>query len=67
MHGKIVGTIGGNVLMKMINGYIPTKVEWELYHNFVPSVFQRLFWLVWPTETYIKWLRYRKLDKEDCI
>lgn len=48
-------------------GYIFTKSEWEIYHNFKPSIFQRIFWLFWPSMVYINWLRYRDFEWEDWM
>ena len=50
--------------MKLKDNYVLCKFEWDMYHNFKPSIFQRIFWLFLPTETYIKWLRYRNVGEK---
>lgn len=37
--------------------------EWEIYHNFKPSIFQKIVWIFWPTITYIKWKQYRYIER----
>lgn len=39
--------------------------EWEIYHNFKPSIFQKIFWFFWPTMFYIKYKKYRDISIED--
>lgn len=51
----------------MIQLTTPTQTEWERYHPFKPSVFQRIVWFFWPTMLSLKWERYRQLKKEDCL
>ena len=41
--------------LRMSDGYIFQEEEWKRYHDFKPSIFQRIFWIFWPTLTSIKW------------
>lgn len=50
-------------------GYVYTdEVKERLkkkFKNFRPSIFQKLFWLVWPTLTSIEWRRYKAIRKTE--
>ena len=47
------------------DGYTLLKAEWERYHNFKPSIFQRIFWVIYPTLTSVKWQRYKDISIEE--
>jgi len=53
--------------MKMKDGYVLVKSEWDIYHSFRPSFLQRIVWFFWPSIVYINWLRYKDVEREDCF
>jgi hypothetical protein len=60
--------MGGSIMLVYSDGYIPTKEEWDKYHEKYQKIskLQKFFLVIWPTTEYIQWKRYRKLKKEDC-
>lgn len=41
------------------------KKEWERYHDLKPSIFQRICWIFWATQTSIKWQMYKDITVEE--
>ena len=54
-----------DLVMHMSDGYTFQEEEWKRYHDFKPSIFQRIFWIFWPTQTSIKWQMYKDISIKD--
>lgn len=47
------------------DGYILQKKEWSRYHNFKPSLLQKIVWFFFPSITSVKIERYKDVKIED--
>jgi len=41
--------------------------EYRTYREFKPSIFQKIFWILWPTINSEKWKTCQHIKKEDCF
>lgn len=48
-------------------GYVYRKKEWYRYHNFKPSLLQKIVWFFFPSLTSINIERYKNVKIEDLI
>jgi hypothetical protein len=53
--------------MKIDKDYILLKFEWDVYHHFKPSLLQKILWFFFPTLTSINWLRYKDVERNECV
>lgn len=47
------------------SGYVLTKKEWRRYHNFKPSLLQKIVWFFSPSLTSVNIERYKDVKIED--
>ena len=54
--------------MLLFDGYVLLKAEWDIYHNFTPSLFQKIIHFVFfSLKVVFKGEIYKDVKREDCL